>query len=79
MTAKEALVQSARNHKRIRESKGYAIAALAVLSGVDAATIEALEAGDFDFPYTVMYELAAALNVDFQDILVDPTAPGNAY
>jgi hypothetical protein len=35
-----------------------------------------MEAGDFDIPPRMVYELAAALNVDFREILVDLTADG---
>jgi transcriptional regulator with XRE-family HTH domain len=74
MNAKEALRLSGKNHHTIRTAKGYTVQALAVLSGVDEAIITAIEGGNFDFPISTIYELAAALNVDFRQILVDPTA-----
>jgi transcriptional regulator with XRE-family HTH domain len=73
MTAKEALFKSGRNLRMIREGKGFSVAALAVLSNVDDAIIDAIEEGDFDFPVSIVFELADALNVDFRQILVDPT------
>ncbi|HEY4196184.1 MAG TPA: helix-turn-helix transcriptional regulator [Mucilaginibacter sp.] len=60
----------------IREDKGFSVAALAVLSNVDEVIINAIEEGDFDFPVSIIFELAAALNVDFMQILVDPTVYG---
>lgn len=77
MTTKEALLQSGRNLRALRERKGFSIAALAVLSGVDEAVIAACEHGDFDFPVSLVFELAAALNVDFRQILIDPAAYGS--
>ena len=77
MTAKEALLQSGRNLRSLREDKGFSIAALAVLSGVDEALIVACEQGEFDFPVSLIFELAAALNVDFRQILIDPAAYGD--
>jgi len=74
MTAKEALRLSGENLQLLRNQKGFSIEALAVLSGVAAETIAAMEAGNFDFQISSVYELAAALNVDFRQILVDPTA-----
>jgi hypothetical protein len=44
------------------------------LSQVDAAVIGEMEAGNFDFPMDTIYELAAALNVDIREIMVDPIA-----
>lgn len=72
MTTREALLQSGQNLKQIRNAKGFTIDTLAVLSGVDVAMINACESGDFDFPLSVIFELAAALNIDFRQILVDP-------
>ena len=77
MNTKEALRLSGENHRNIRIAKGYSIGTLAVLSGVDEATIIAIEGGDFDFPISVIFELAAALNVDFRQILIDPTTYGS--
>jgi transcriptional regulator with XRE-family HTH domain len=74
MKAAEALRRSGENRRAIRTAKGYSVEALAVLSGVDEATIFAIEEGDFDFPVSVIFELAAALNVDFRQILIDPMA-----
>lgn len=74
MTAKEALRRSGENLQRLRNQKSFSIEALAVLSGVDAETIVEMESGNFDFYISSVYELAAALNVDFRQILVDPTA-----
>jgi transcriptional regulator with XRE-family HTH domain len=76
MTAKEALLRSGRNLRQIRMDKNFSLEALSILSGVGAAVIEAMEAGDFDIPPRMVYELAAALNVDFREILVDLTADG---
>jgi transcriptional regulator with XRE-family HTH domain len=75
MTAKEALKISGRNLQNIRKAKGFSIPALAILSQVDQAVIKGIEAGNFDdvMPDDV-FELAAALNVDLREILVDPTA-----
>lgn len=74
MTVNEALLRSGKNLKLIRHQKNFSIEALAVLSGVEAEIITAMEAGNFDFQISSVYELAAALNVDFRQILVDPTA-----
>ncbi len=74
MTAKEALRLSGENLQTIRKHKGFSIEALSVLSGVDAQHINEMEAGNFDFYISSVYEIAAALNVDFREILVDPTA-----
>lgn len=74
MKAAEALRQSGNNLQNIRNAKGFSIEALAVLSSVDEDTIRAMEAGNFDFPPNMVYELAAALNVDIRQILIDPTA-----
>ena len=74
MTAKEALHQSGRNLQIVRNAKGFSIETLAVLSGVDEQIITSMEAGDFDFPPALVFELADTLNVDFREILVDPTA-----
>ena len=76
MTGKEALCRSGENLKTIRERKGYSIEALAVLSGVDEETIRAMETGDFNYYITTVYDLAATLNVDFRQILIDPMAYG---
>jgi len=76
MTAKEALRRSGENLKVIREHKNYSVEALAVLSGVNPEMIIAMEAGNFDFQISSVYELAAALNVDFRQILVDSMAYG---
>jgi len=66
------LCRSGENLKTIPEGKGYSIEALAVLSGVDASIIRAMETGDFDYRISIVYDLAATLNVDFRQILVDP-------
>ena len=78
MTAKEALRRSGENLKTIREEKGYSIEALAMLSGVDTSIIYAMEAGDFDYLISTAYDLAATLNVDFRQILVDPYEYGDS-
>jgi len=72
MTAKDALRRSGESLKTIREEKGYSIEALAVLSGVDEESIRAMETGDFNYYINTVYDLAATLNVDFRQILVDP-------
>jgi cytoskeletal protein RodZ len=74
MNAKEALRMSGQNLETIRTSKGLSIETLAVLSQVDADIIRAMEDGNFDFRVSLVFELAATLNVDFRQILVDPTA-----
>lgn len=74
MNTKDALRLSGRNLQTIRDAKGFSIPTLSVLSQVDEATIITMEAGYFDFPIEVVFELAAALNVDFREILVDPTS-----
>jgi predicted transcriptional regulator len=74
MNSKEALQLSGRNLQSIRNTKGFSIQALAVLSQVDEEIITAMENGDFDFPVNVVFELAATLNVDIREILVDMTA-----
>ena len=71
----EALRRSGLNLKTIREQKGYSIATLAVLSGIDEETIQAMESGNFNFYISTIYELATTLNVDFREILVDPFNP----
>ena len=73
MTAKEALHQSGRNLQIVRNAKGFSKQTLAVLSGVDEQIITAMEGGDFDFPPQLIFELADTLNVDFREIMVDPT------
>lgn len=78
MNSTEALRQSGKNFRLIRVAKGFSIQTLALLSQVDEEIIIAIENGDFDFPLSVIFELAAALNVGFQQILVDPTAYGKA-
>jgi transcriptional regulator with XRE-family HTH domain len=74
MKAKDALRVSGRNLHTVRKAKGFSIETLAVLSQVDAAAIGEMEAGNFDFPMDTIYELAAALNVDLREIMVDPMA-----
>lgn len=74
MTSREALALSGLNLQTIRISKRFSIEALAVLSGVDASIIEAMESGYFDFKVNTMMELANTLNVHITEILVDPTA-----
>jgi predicted transcriptional regulator len=74
MNSIEALRQSGRNLQIIRNTKGFSIQTLAVLSQVDEEIITSMEDGDFDVPVSVVFELAATLNVDVQQILVDPTA-----
>ncbi len=74
MNASQALLQSGQNHKVIRIGKRYSIETLAVLFDANEATIIAIEEGDFDFPMSTIFKLAAAINVDFRQILVDPTA-----
>jgi transcriptional regulator with XRE-family HTH domain len=73
MTTKEALVLSGHNLRSLRKLKGYSLAALAVLSGVPEAKITGCEDGEFDVPPEVVFELAAALNVDIREFMVDPT------
>ena len=77
MKSIEALRQSGRNLQSIRTSKGFSTQSLAVLSQVDEEIITAIEDGDFDFPVSIIFDLAATLNVDFRQILVDPTAYKN--
>ena len=74
MKAKEALRLSGRNLHRTRNAKGISLDTLAILSQVDVAVIGEMEAGNFDFPMDTIYELAAALNVDIREIMVDPMA-----
>jgi transcriptional regulator with XRE-family HTH domain len=71
MKAKEALARSAKNLRETKIAKGYTVTALASLSGVDELVIHALEDGDFGYPPRTIYELAACLNVDIREILVD--------
>ncbi|HZY39392.1 MAG TPA: helix-turn-helix transcriptional regulator [Mucilaginibacter sp.] len=68
---RETFIQSGRNLRRIRTEKNMSVPALSVLSKVDESTIDTMEAGVFDFPISTLFELAAALNVDFREILVD--------
>ncbi len=72
--AKEALRRSGENLRAIRLQKGYSVETLAVLSGVDAEIIAAMEDGNFDYYISTVYALAATLNVDFRQILIDPAA-----
>jgi ribosome-binding protein aMBF1 (putative translation factor) len=74
MKAKDALRLSGENLHTIRNGKGFSLETLAILSQVDAAVIGEMEAGNFDFPMDTIYELAAALNVDLREIMVDPMA-----
>ncbi|HZY35273.1 MAG TPA: hypothetical protein VFE53_01415 [Mucilaginibacter sp.] len=74
MKAIDALRQSGRNLQTIRTSKGFSIQTLAVLSHVDEEIITAIEDGNFDFPVSIIFDLAATLNVDFRQMLIDPTA-----
>jgi len=74
MKAIEALRESGKNLQNIRNAKGFSIEALSVLSCVDEDAIRAMETGNFDFPPNMVYELAAALNVDIRQVLIDPTA-----
>lgn len=76
MTTKEALHHSGKNLQSLRIQKNLSIKALAILSGVDAEIIVEMEAGNFDFYISSIYELAATLNVDFRQILVDPMTFG---
>jgi transcriptional regulator with XRE-family HTH domain len=73
INAKQALRRSGENLRLIRTQKGYSIEALSVLSGIDAALIEQMEAGNFDFYISTVFNLADTLNVDFRQILVDAT------
>jgi len=73
MKAAEALRQSGDNLQNIRNAKGFSIEALSVLSGIDEDAIRSMETGNFDVLPNMVYELAAALNVDIRQILVDPT------
>ena len=70
-TIRETFIQSGRNLQRIRYRKGMSIPVLALLSGVDEEIIESMENGNFDVLPDVLFELAAALNVEFEEILVD--------
>jgi transcriptional regulator with XRE-family HTH domain len=74
MNSKEALRQSGRNLNIIRIDKGFSIEALAVLSQLDENAIVEMERGNFEFPVSAVYDIAAVLNVDFRKILVDPMA-----
>lgn len=76
MNLKEALQQSGQNLRRLRNDKGFSVEALSALSGVDVDVILAIEDGHFDFPLRIIFEISATLNVDFRQILVDPTAYG---
>jgi transcriptional regulator with XRE-family HTH domain len=70
-TIRETFIQSGRNLQQLRAAKGMSVAVLALLSGVDEETIESMENGNFDVLPDVLFELAAALNVEFEEILVD--------
>ncbi|MGN6398707.1 MAG: helix-turn-helix domain-containing protein [Mucilaginibacter sp.] len=72
-TVKAALVQCGKNLNQIRNQKGFSVETLSVLSHVDAETIRSIENGVLDFPIEVIFQLAGELNVDFRQILVDPT------
>ncbi|GAC1314278.1 MAG: hypothetical protein NVSMB24_38730 [Mucilaginibacter sp.] len=74
MNSREALRRSGKNLQDIRNAKGFSVETLAILSQVDEDAIRAMEAGEFDVLPGIVYELAAALNVDIRQILVDPTA-----
>ena len=74
MKAKDALRLSGQNLNTIRNAKGFSLETLSALAQVDAAVIDEMEAGNFDFPMDAIYELSAALNVDIREIMVDPTA-----
>jgi ribosome-binding protein aMBF1 (putative translation factor) len=76
MTAKEALNQSGRNLQNARNTKGFSKQTLAVLSGIDEQIITSMEAGNFDFPPQLVFELADTLNVNIRQILVDPLIQG---
>ena len=71
ISIKDAFLASGRNLRRIRVEKLLSVPALAVLAKVDEEVIEAMEEGNFDFSPNVLFELAAELNVDFREILVD--------
>jgi transcriptional regulator with XRE-family HTH domain len=73
ISIREAFLESGRNLRQIRVEKNISVAALAVLSGVDHEIIEAMEEGHFDFSMDILFDLAAALNVDFREILLDRT------
>jgi len=75
-TIRETFIQSGRNLQHIRNTKGMSIPVLALLSGVDEEIIESMENGNFDVLPDVLFELAAALNVEFKEILVD-RSPGS--
>jgi transcriptional regulator with XRE-family HTH domain len=75
-TIRETFIQSGHNLQRARIAKGMSVAVLALLSGVDEETIESMENGNFDVLPDVLFELAAALNVEFEEILVD-RSPGS--
>jgi transcriptional regulator with XRE-family HTH domain len=77
MKAKDALRLSGQNLHTIRNAKGFSLETLAVLSQVEVAVIGEMEAGDFEVPPGMLYELAATLNVDFREILVDLTTDGS--
>lgn len=72
MNSKDALMKAGLNLQMIRQDKNFSVSALSVLSQVDEQVIIGLEAGNFDVPVSVIFELAAALNVDFRKILVNP-------
>ena len=74
---KTAFRQSGEHLRQIRAAKGFSIDTLAVLSGIDAEIITAMEAGNFDFYFSTLFELAETLNVNFLSILVDPAAFGS--
>jgi transcriptional regulator with XRE-family HTH domain len=73
-SVRAALEQCGKNLNLIRTQKGLSVETLAILSHIDADTIRDIENGILDFPVVVIFQLASELNVDFREILVDPTA-----
>ena len=71
MTVKEAMIQTGRNLHRIRTAKSLSVETLPLSSGVYEALISSIESGDADFQVKVIFDLAAALNVDFREIMVN--------
>lgn len=53
----------------LREKRGFTIEILAARSGLDAGLIGRIEAGEFDFPITMLYVLAEALGVSMDELL----------
>ncbi|QND46332.1 helix-turn-helix domain-containing protein (plasmid) [Rhizobium lusitanum] len=74
----DVLAHVSGNLRRLRKSVGLSQTALAEASGISRRMIIAVEAGDANISLSSLDKLAAALGVDFVDLVRDPTRASRA-